>query len=144
RCPTCRRRWSYATARLRWRLLLAFCLAVPAHQAARTFNCSYPTAYLVYARARRIVLALADGERRQVLIHLGLGGLRQRRDSRSVAVFGYEDGVFVLLPVGDATTLCDRFEAAGVTAAVYAGTGDLGLRAFARVGTAPAAVPGIA
>jgi len=131
-CPRCRRKWSYATRRLRWELLKAFCLRATAHHAARSLPCHYATAFAAYRRFRLALVEMAGEEKRRLLGELELdesyfGGRRKGQRGRGaagkVAVFGILERagrVFtVVVPDCKKETLMARIRAATVKGSVF-------------------------
>ncbi len=131
-CPRCRRKWSYATRRVRWELLKAFALRATAHHAARVVGCDYGTAHVAYRRLRGTLADMAAEERRQLLGELELdesyfGGKRKGKRGRGaagkVAVFGTLERagkVFtVVVPNAKKETLMAKIRAATVKGSVF-------------------------
>jgi len=131
-CPRCRRKWSYASRRLQWELLKAFCLRATAHHAARTLRCYYATAYVAYRRLRTTLAHMASEEKRKLLGELELdetyfGGRRKGKRGRGaagkVAVFGILEraGRVFTVVVPDCTkeTLMAKIRASTVKGSVF-------------------------
>lgn len=132
RCPRCRRKWSYATRRLPWEPLKAFCLRATAHHAARSLPCHYATAFTAYRRWRTALVEMADEEKRKPLGELELdesyfGGRRKGHRGRGaagkVAVFGILERagrVFTAVaPDRKKETLMAKIRAATVKGSVF-------------------------